>query len=113
MRVGEQLLARYRPSSIRSALFLRALQLLHLRRHDLGDRSAAASIAEEPPDQMATDQDLVTLAEALAGLSGRPFPGGYREGEDALAGFRYVEAEPGHRVTGWHLLDLRHVREPA
>src|SRR5439155_9605752 len=35
------------------------------------------------------------------------------EGEDASAGFRYVEAEPGHRVTRRHLLNLRRIREPA
>src|SRR5437762_8528728 len=74
------------------------LELLHLRCHYLSDRAATAAVPEETPDQVASDQDCVALPKAFAALPGQLVPGRDREREDSLAGFRHLQAEPGHTI---------------
>src|SRR6266542_5434341 len=100
-------------SSFLGSLLALCLELLHLRRHDLGDGPASATVPEEPPDQMTSDEDGVALDQAVARLPSRLFPGRYREREDSLAGFWHLEAEPGHLIPGRHGLDLWPVGQPS
>src|SRR5207248_147577 len=78
----------------------------HLRRDHLGDGPTPASVPEEAPDQVPADQHRIALGQTVAALAGHSLPGGNREREDSLTGFRYVEAKPGHFVAGWHVLHL-------